>query len=92
MQGLKWFKGPFTECIRTAAYTLGNLTGTFLPLNRIRNHDTDSFVIPNAGATGGSVGSESSAEAIRRVCTALVERLDPFADKLRADGKPAKLQ
>jgi len=87
--GSEMGQGLFTKCIQTAAYTLGKATGTALPLDRIRNHDTDSFAIPDPSPTGGSVGSESSAEAIRRACTELVERLEPFAEKLRADGKPA---
>lgn len=50
--------------------------------------------VVNAGVTAGSTTSEGSAEAVRRCCQELNQRLKPALDELKkaAEGKPVTWQ
>jgi xanthine dehydrogenase molybdopterin-binding subunit B len=72
--------GLQTKVAQAVSHTLGSKLfgeGKYIPLDKIRIEDTDSSVTPNGSFTGGSTGSEGSAEAARRACNTLVERMKP---------------
>jgi xanthine dehydrogenase small subunit len=79
-------QGMHTKVAQVAAYELGHAINskTGIDLSFIRFGECDTHITPNGLFTGGSTGSEGAAEASRRCCATIVERLRPIADDLRA--------
>ncbi|KAK9795562.1 hypothetical protein WJX73_009750 [Symbiochloris irregularis] len=79
--GLELGQGLSTKVKQMAAYELGLLLPEDqrpLSLDLIHINDTRSDIVPNAGPTWGSTGSESSAAAVQDACSQLRNNLGQF--------------
>mmetsp|Transcript_5005 Transcript_5005/g.14025 ORF Transcript_5005/g.14025 Transcript_5005/m.14025 type:complete len:1324 (+) Transcript_5005:114-4085(+) len=83
-------QGSWTKLAQAVAYQLRNtLYGSepdapTIPVDDIAVRGIDSDVLPNVMCTGGSVGSETSAEAARVAAEVLAERMRPALEALKA--------
>ena len=88
--GSEMGQGIVTKATQVAAAALGRgLLGAPLPMAAVATADSSSHVMPNSPMTGGSTGSESVCEAVRRACVTLVARMAPVAQKLRVGNAAA---
>uniref|UniRef100_A0A0A9YHM8 Indole-3-acetaldehyde oxidase n=1 Tax=Lygus hesperus TaxID=30085 RepID=A0A0A9YHM8_LYGHE len=74
-------QGVNTKVAQVAAYVLG------IDVNVISVKPTYNHTSPNDMSTGGSVGSESVAYAVKMCCDQLNERLAPFKKSLGPNAK-----
>ncbi|EFJ26415.1 hypothetical protein SELMODRAFT_97494 [Selaginella moellendorffii] len=84
--GVELGQGLWTKVQQAAAFALSELFGDKeqgVPVSKIRVVQTDSISMPNGSWTAGSTASESSCEAARMCCEALVERLKPVKASLQ---------
>ncbi|XP_062214372.1 indole-3-acetaldehyde oxidase [Phragmites australis] len=84
--GVEIGQGLWTKVKQTAAFGLGHLCpdGGECLLDKVRIVQADTLSMIQGGFTGGSTTSETSCEAVRQSCAALVERLKPFKESLEA--------
>lgn len=82
-------QGLDTKVAQLVAMELGKVFGNNdgIDMDLVTIGDTDTTITPNAMFTGGSTGSEGTAEAARRCCATLVERLKPVLGHLQAMGE-----
>jgi len=85
-------QGLYTKVAQMASYALGFALGEKknVPLSFIRFAETNTAVTPNAMFTGGSTGSEGSAEATRLACEELVARLKPIVAGIEQKRQESK--
>uniref|UniRef100_A0A0A9DGR8 Cl1856_1 n=1 Tax=Arundo donax TaxID=35708 RepID=A0A0A9DGR8_ARUDO len=79
-------QGLWTKVKQMTAFGLGQLCpdGGECLLDKVRVIQTDTLSMIQGGFTGGSTTSETSCEAVRQSCAALVERLKPIKESLEA--------
>lgn len=63
-------------CVQVAAEMLG------VPLESVFIAGTSSDIVPNSSPTAGSAGSDLYGGAVYNACLQLVERLQPYREKL----------
>jgi len=98
--GCEMGQGLDTKVIQVAIYELNKIFDEEenvnpedkVQLNYISLGDTDSFVNPNAIFTGGSTGSEGTAEATRRACAVLISRLKNYVVGVKTKKLEAQQQ
>ncbi|XP_042511428.1 abscisic-aldehyde oxidase-like [Macadamia integrifolia] len=83
--GIELGQGLWTKVKQMAAFGLGQvlLDGNCSLLERVRVIQADTLSLVQGGFTAGSTTSESSCEAVRLCCNALVERLIPLKERLQ---------
>lgn len=83
--GIELGQGLWTKVKQMAAYALSliHCSGTEDLLDKVRVIQADTLSLIQGGFTAGSTTSESSCEAVRISCNALVERLVPVKEKLQ---------
>ncbi|KAJ4971106.1 hypothetical protein NE237_004205 [Protea cynaroides] len=83
--GIELGQGLWTKVKQMAAFSLGQvlLDGSNNLLERVRVIQADTLSLIQGGFTSGSTTSESSCEAVRLCCNALVERLIPLKERLQ---------
>lgn len=74
--GIEMGQGINTKAAQVCAYILG------VPLQKVSVKPSTSFTSPNAMVTGGSIGSECVAFAIKKACEILLERFKPIKEKM----------
>lgn len=74
--GIEMGQGINTKAAQVCAYILG------IPLEKISVKPSNSFTSPNAIVTGGSIGSECVAYAVKKACEVLNDRLKPIKEKM----------
>ncbi|KAL6893925.1 hypothetical protein ACP4OV_008023 [Aristida adscensionis] len=84
--GIEIGQGLWTKVKQITAFGLGPLChdGGECLLDKVRVIQADSLSMIQGGFTGGSSTSESSCEAVRQSCSALVESLKPIKESLEA--------
>ncbi|KAG8098491.1 hypothetical protein GUJ93_ZPchr0013g34901 [Zizania palustris] len=84
--GIEIGQGLWTKVKQMAAFGLGQLCpdGGEGLLDKVRVIQADSLSMIQGGVTAGSSTSETSCEAVRKSCAALVERLMPIKESLEA--------
>lgn len=84
--GVEIGQGLWTKVKQMTAFGLGQLCadGGEALLDMVRVIQADSLSLIQGGFTGGSTTSETSCEAVRQSCAALVERLKPIKENLEA--------
>ncbi|CAN6303248.1 unnamed protein product [Urochloa humidicola] len=84
--GVEIGQGLWTKVKQMTAFGLGQLCpdGGECLLDKVRVIQADTLSMIQGGFTGGSTTSETSCEAVRLSCTALVERLKPIKESLEA--------
>lgn len=82
--GIELGQGLWTKVRQMAVFALGQLwaDGGQNLLERVRVIQADTLSLIQGGWTAGSTTSESSCEAVRLSCNALVERLKPLKKRL----------
>jgi len=83
--GIELGQGLWTKVKQMAAFALGQLwsDGSQILLQRVRVIQADTLSLIQGGFTAGSTTSESSCEAVRLACNALISRLKPLKDRLQ---------
>jgi len=83
--GCEMGQGLNTKTAQLVAFELGKVFGNNdgIEMSKIKFADTQTAVTPNAIFTGGSTGSEGTAESARRACATLVERLKPVLEGIK---------
>ncbi|TVU44678.1 hypothetical protein EJB05_04127 [Eragrostis curvula] len=86
--GVEIGQGLWTKVKQMTAFGLGQLCpdGGECLLEKVRVIQADTLSMVQGGFTGGSTTSETSCEAVRLSCAALVERLKPIKENLEANG------
>ncbi|KAI8432031.1 hypothetical protein MSG28_004552 [Choristoneura fumiferana] len=74
--GIEMGQGINTKAAQVCAYILG------IPLEKVSVKPSTSFTSPNAIVTGGSIGSECVAFAVKKASEILMERFKPIKDKM----------
>ncbi|XP_066328062.1 indole-3-acetaldehyde oxidase-like [Miscanthus floridulus] len=84
--GVEIGQGLWTKVKQMTAFGLGELCpdGSESLLDKVRVIQADTLSMIQGGFTGGSTTSETSCEAVRQSCVALVERLKPIKENLEA--------
>ncbi|CAN6291585.1 unnamed protein product [Urochloa humidicola] len=84
--GVEIGQGLWTKVKQMTAFGLGPLCpdGGECLLDKVRVIQADTLSMIQGGFTGGSTTSETSCEAVRLSCAALVERLKPIKEGLEA--------
>nr|CAB3492933.1 unnamed protein product [Digitaria exilis] len=84
--GVEIGQGLWTKVKQMTAFGLGQLCpdGGDCLLDKVRVIQADTLSMIQGGFTGGSTTSETSCEAVRLSCAALVERLKPMKENLEA--------
>ncbi|GJN23070.1 hypothetical protein PR202_gb10687 [Eleusine coracana subsp. coracana] len=84
--GVEIGQGLWTKVKQMTAFGLGQLCpdGGECLLEKVRVIQADTLSMIQGGFTGGSTTSETSCEAVRLSCAALVERLKPIKEGLEA--------
>uniref|UniRef100_A0ACD5UT81 Uncharacterized protein n=3 Tax=Avena sativa TaxID=4498 RepID=A0ACD5UT81_AVESA len=84
--GVEIGQGLWTKVKQMTAFALGQLCpdGGEGLLEKVRVIQADSLSMIQGGWTAGSTTSETSCEAVRQSCAALVERLKPIKEDLEA--------
>jgi indole-3-acetaldehyde oxidase len=84
--GVEIGQGLWTKVKQMTAFGLGQLCtdGGECLLDKVRVIQADTLSMIQGGFTGGSTTSETSCEAVRLSCAALVERLKPIKESLEA--------
>ncbi|XP_066331858.1 indole-3-acetaldehyde oxidase-like [Miscanthus floridulus] len=84
--GVEIGQGLWTKVKQMTAFGLGELCpdGGESLLDKVRVIQADTLSMIQGGFTGGSTTSETSCEAVRQSCVALVERLKPIKENLEA--------
>ncbi|XP_062212643.1 indole-3-acetaldehyde oxidase [Phragmites australis] len=84
--GVEIGQGLWTKVKQMTAFGLGQLCpdGGECLLDKVRVIQADTLSLIQGGFTGGSTTSETSCEAVRQSCAALVERLKPVKESLEA--------
>ncbi|CAN6314928.1 unnamed protein product [Urochloa humidicola] len=84
--GVEIGQGLWTKVKQMTAFRLGPLCpdGGECLLDKVRVIQADTLSMIQGGFTGGSTTSETSCEAVRLSCAALVERLKPIKEGLEA--------
>ncbi|OQU90857.1 hypothetical protein SORBI_3001G062500 [Sorghum bicolor] len=84
--GVEIGQGLWTKVKQMTAFGLGQLCpdGGESLLDKVRVIQADTLSMIQGGVTGGSTTSETSCEAVRQSCVALVERLKPIKENLEA--------
>ncbi|XP_062214373.1 indole-3-acetaldehyde oxidase-like [Phragmites australis] len=84
--GVEIGQGLWTKVKQMTAFGMGQLCtdGGECLLDKVRIVQADTLSMIQGGFTGGSTTSETSCEAVRQSCAALVERLKPFKESLEA--------
>ncbi|KAF8710017.1 hypothetical protein HU200_029744 [Digitaria exilis] len=84
--GVEIGQGLWTKVKQMTAFGLGQLCpdGGDCLLDKVRVIQADTLSMIQGGFTGGSTTSETSCEAVRLSCAALVERLKPIKENLEA--------
>ncbi|AQK62428.1 aldehyde oxidase2 [Zea mays] len=84
--GVELGQGLWTKVKQMTAFGLGQLCpdGGESLLDKVRVIQADTLSMIQGGVTGGSTTSETSCEAVRKSCVALVERLKPIKENLEA--------
>ncbi|GJM96866.1 hypothetical protein PR202_ga13738 [Eleusine coracana subsp. coracana] len=84
--GVEIGQGLWTKVKQMTAFGLGQLCpdGGECLLEKVRVIQADTLSMIQGGFTGGSTTSETSCEAVRLSCAALVERLKPIKESLEA--------
>ncbi|PUZ36662.1 hypothetical protein GQ55_9G056100 [Panicum hallii var. hallii] len=84
--GVEIGQGLWTKVKQMTAFGLGQLCtdGGECLLDKVRVIQADTLSMIQGGFTGGSTTSETSCEAVRLSCAALVERLKPIKESLDA--------
>ena len=76
-------QGMHTKVAQVVAYEFSKLVDGGVDIGLVRFGDMDTNVNPNGMFTGGSTGSEGSAEAARRCCQTINARLAPVIASVR---------
>jgi len=86
--GVEIGQGLWTKVKQMTAFGLGQLCpdGGESLLDKVRVIQADTLSMIQGGFTGGSTTSETSCEAVRQSCVALVERLKPIKENLEAEA------
>ncbi|KAL6893923.1 hypothetical protein ACP4OV_008021 [Aristida adscensionis] len=86
--GVEIGQGLWTKVKQMTAFGLGELCsgGGECLLDKVRVIQADTLSMIQGGFTGGSTTSETSCEAVRQSCAALVERLKPIKENLEGAG------
>ncbi|XP_006650706.2 probable aldehyde oxidase 2 [Oryza brachyantha] len=81
--GVEIGQGLWTKVKQMTAFALGQLCddGGEGLIGEVRVIQADTLSMIQGGFTGGSTTSETSCEAVRKSCAALVERLKPIKEK-----------
>ncbi|XP_052146306.1 probable aldehyde oxidase 2 [Oryza glaberrima] len=81
--GVEIGQGLWTKVKQMTAFALGQLCddGGEGLIDKVRVIQADTLSMIQGGFTGGSTTSETSCEAVRKSCAALVERLKPIKEK-----------
>ncbi|CAN6286573.1 unnamed protein product [Urochloa humidicola] len=84
--GVEIGQGLWTKVKQMTAFGLGQLCpdGGECLLDKVRVIQADTLSMIQGGFTGGSTTSETSCEAVRLSCAAIVERLKPIKESLEA--------
>jgi len=84
--GVEIGQGLWTKVKQMTAFGLGQLCtdGGECLLDKVRVIQADTLSMIQGGFTGGSTTSETSCEAVRLSCAALVDRLKPIKESLEA--------
>ncbi|RLN16946.1 indole-3-acetaldehyde oxidase [Panicum miliaceum] len=84
--GVEIGQGLWTKVKQMTAFGLGQLCtdGGECLLDKVRVIQADTLSMIQGGFTGGSTTSETSCEAVRLSCAALVKRLKPIKESLEA--------
>jgi indole-3-acetaldehyde oxidase len=84
--GVEIGQGLWTKVKQMTAFGLGQLCpdGGESLLDKVRVIQADTLSLIQGGVTGGSTTSETSCEAVRQSCVALVKRLKPIKENLEA--------
>lgn len=77
--GVEIGQGLATQALQVAAYVLN------VPMGMIYIDNTRTSITPNPTSTGASTGTPYAAEAVKRTCQSLRQRLTEFAYQLRND-------
>jgi len=85
--GSEMGQGLNVKVQQIVSYELGRLLGESIPIEDIKMAPMDSNVLSCQIFTGGSTGSEASAEAARRACQTLVNRMRPVLQGMEAKVK-----
>lgn len=90
--GIELGQGLWMKVKQVAAYALSSIQcdGTEDLVEKVRVVQSDTLSLVQGGFTAGSTTSESSCEAVRLCCNALVERLMPVKAKLQEQMYPVK--
>ncbi|CAN0858158.1 Indole-3-acetaldehyde oxidase [Linum grandiflorum] len=85
--GIELGQGLWTKSKQMTAFALSSIKCEDADslLKRVRVIQADTLTLIQGGLTAGSTKSESSCEAIRLCCNALVERLVPLKEKLHKE-------
>lgn len=75
--GIEMGQGMNTKVAQVAAFTLG------IPLELVSVTQSDSLNGGNSVLTGGSVGSECAAHAVKKCCETILDRLKPIKEQLK---------
>lgn len=83
--GIELGQGLWTKVKQMAAFGLGSIkcVGAGDLLDKVRVIESNTLSLIQGGFTSGSTTSESSCEAIRMCCKALVDRLTPLKERLQ---------
>eukprot|EP01114_Cavostelium_apophysatum_P000968 TRINITY_DN1083_c0_g1_i1.p1 TRINITY_DN1083_c0_g1~~TRINITY_DN1083_c0_g1_i1.p1 ORF type:complete len:1374 (-),score=383.49 TRINITY_DN1083_c0_g1_i1:31-4152(-) len=81
--GIEMGQGINTKVVQAAAMTFG------IPITSFKVADSSTLMVPNAAATGGSVGSEFAVQSTIIACNVILDRLAPLRQSLsNKNGSP----
>ncbi|KAK4046018.1 hypothetical protein OIV83_006436 [Microbotryomycetes sp. JL201] len=83
--GTEMGQGLYTKCTAIAAQALG------VPHDVVFTAESATNTVPNTVPTAGSAGSDLNGYAVHNACMELVERLEPYKQKLGPDATLAAL-
>ncbi|XP_035716457.1 xanthine dehydrogenase/oxidase-like [Folsomia candida] len=75
--GIEMGQGINTKCAQTVAKFLN------IPLEKVRIKPTNSFVSPNGGFTGSSMGSDLVCHAAMKACEILLKKMEPLRQEIK---------
>ncbi|XP_021947093.1 xanthine dehydrogenase/oxidase [Folsomia candida] len=75
--GIEMGQGINTKCAQTVAKFLN------IPLEKVRIKPTNSLVSPNAGVTGGAMGSELVCHSAMKACEILLKKMEPVRQEVK---------
>ncbi|XP_015676292.1 aldehyde oxidase isoform X2 [Protobothrops mucrosquamatus] len=73
--GAEMGQGLYTKMLQVASHELK------IPLSYIHQYERTTVTIPNAIATGGSIGADVNGKAVQNACQILRKRLEPIIKK-----------